>query len=223
MNYLVNEIFNTFQCEGTFAGVPAVFIRLQGCDVGCGFCDTKYTWDKKEEDRVIYSKLMKKEESGTPDWTTVNTETILGYLWLYPKIRHVVLTGGEPCLQDIYELIEMIERTGRTVQIETSGTEIVNCTYKTFVTLSPKIEIGNMKPMLAQPILRADEIKYVVGAESHIKKLDQMLLNVPVDKSVPIYLQPMSQLPKATEACMKLCMERGWKLSLQMHKYVAIR
>lgn len=223
MNYLVNEIFNTFQCEGTFAGVPSIFIRLQGCDVGCGFCDTKYTWETKEEDKVIYSKLMGKEESGTPDWATVNTETILGYLWLYPNIRHVVLTGGEPCLQDILELVDLIERTGRTVQIETSGTEIVNCTYKTFVTLSPKIKIGNMKPIVHQALEAASEIKFVIGAESHIKKLDEMFEEFKFKKNIPIYLQPMSQLPKATEACMKLCMERGWKLSLQMHKYVAIR
>lgn len=47
MKYPINEIFQTIQGEGVFTGVPAVFIRLQGCPVGCSWCDTKQTWDKE--------------------------------------------------------------------------------------------------------------------------------------------------------------------------------
>ena len=41
----VSEIFLSLQGEGPSAGTPAHFIRLQGCDVGCHWCDTKYSWD----------------------------------------------------------------------------------------------------------------------------------------------------------------------------------
>lgn len=42
--YQVHEMFSTFQGEGYHAGVPATFIRLQGCNVGCSWCDAKRTW-----------------------------------------------------------------------------------------------------------------------------------------------------------------------------------
>ncbi len=43
MQYPINEMFQTLQGEGYFTGVPAIFIRLQGCPVGCAWCDTKHT------------------------------------------------------------------------------------------------------------------------------------------------------------------------------------
>ncbi len=49
MQYPINEMFQTLQGEGYFTGVPAIFIRLQGCPVGCARCDTKHTWEKLED------------------------------------------------------------------------------------------------------------------------------------------------------------------------------
>ena len=39
--FKINELFETIQGEGTFTGVPSIFLRLQGCPVGCSWCDTK--------------------------------------------------------------------------------------------------------------------------------------------------------------------------------------
>ncbi|PTA21507.1 hypothetical protein C9E21_29480 [Escherichia coli] len=52
MQYPINEMFQTLQGEGYFTGVPAIFIRLQGCPVGCAWCDTKHTWEKLEDREV---------------------------------------------------------------------------------------------------------------------------------------------------------------------------
>ena len=41
----ISELFHSIQGEGPSAGTPAHFLRLQGCDVGCTWCDSKYTWD----------------------------------------------------------------------------------------------------------------------------------------------------------------------------------
>ncbi len=52
MQYPINEMFQTLQGEGYFTGVPAIFIRLQGCPVGCAWCDTKHTRDKLADREV---------------------------------------------------------------------------------------------------------------------------------------------------------------------------
>lgn len=60
MQYPINEMFQTLQGEGYFTGVPAIFIRLQGCPVGCAWCDTKHTWDKLEDREVSCTASWRK-------------------------------------------------------------------------------------------------------------------------------------------------------------------
>ena len=60
MTYRINEIFETLQGEGTFTGVPSIFIRLQGCPVGCPWCDTQHTWETRAEDEVSIATMMAK-------------------------------------------------------------------------------------------------------------------------------------------------------------------
>ena len=42
--YPVNDLYLSVQGEGFHTGTAAIFLRLQGCNVGCSFCDTKETW-----------------------------------------------------------------------------------------------------------------------------------------------------------------------------------
>lgn len=60
MQYPINEMFQTLQGEGYFTGVPAIFIRLQGCPVGCAWCDTKHTWEKLEDREVSLSAFWRR-------------------------------------------------------------------------------------------------------------------------------------------------------------------
>jgi 7-carboxy-7-deazaguanine synthase len=226
LKYKVNEVFTTIQGEGRFTGHPAVFIRLQGCDVGCGFCDTKYTWDDKEDAFTvspdeIFAKTLTQTEEQKLTWAFMTLEQLFDYVETQKNVKLVVITGGEPCLQVIHPLIEALEATHRVVQIETSGTEPVDCTDKTWVTVSPKIQIGNMKPIISQAIERANEIKFVCGAEAHLAKLDELLATHKT--TARIYLQPLSILPKATQLCVDVAIKRGWHVSIQTHKYINVR
>ena len=77
MQYPINEMFQTLQGEGYFTGVPAIFIRLQGCPVGCAWCDTKHTWDKLADREVsLFSILAKTKESDK--WGAASSEDLAG-------------------------------------------------------------------------------------------------------------------------------------------------
>lgn len=95
MQYPINEMFQTLQGEGYFTGVPAIFIRLQGCPVGCAWCDTKHTWEKLEDREVsLFSILAKTKESDK--WGAASSEDLLAVIGRQGyTARHVVITGGE--------------------------------------------------------------------------------------------------------------------------------
>ena len=92
--------FYTLQGEGPFAGHPAVFIRLHGCNLRCWFCDTEFS---------------------DPDDPHYPIEALVDECLKHPT-RLVVLTGGEPLRQNVVPLVGLLLANGFTVQFETSGT-----------------------------------------------------------------------------------------------------
>jgi len=221
-NYKVNELFQTIQGEGVYTGVPAIFVRLQGCDVGCAWCDTKHTWNI---DPAKQSELMLLTDKSTESdrWADVSAKEIvdeikrLGY-----SANLIVITGGEPCMFDLRELTQVLHEFGFQIQLETSGTYPVLVDDQTWVTLSPKINMRGKKEVLKTALVRANEIKHPVGTEKDIEQLDALLQQLKSVNDKTICLQPISQKPKATALCMKTCIERNWRLSIQMHKYLDI-
>lgn len=119
---LVSSIFWTFQGEGPFAGYPAIFIRLAGCNFGaknpmCTFCDTDFRLDNAK-------KMTFGEALGSM------TEALLAGTG-YSDIRHlrpdkaiIVVTGGEPSVQPNLGgfLKYLLRNTQFPVQLETNGT-----------------------------------------------------------------------------------------------------
>ena len=99
----VAEHFFSLQGEGPSAGVPAHFLRLQGCDVGCRWCDTKYTWDASGG-----------REAGIDD--------ALAELRALGDASLIVVTGGEPLAHpNVGALLARALEQWRRVEVETSG------------------------------------------------------------------------------------------------------
>lgn len=121
----VREIFGpTIQGEGLHAGRLATFVRVAGCDSYCEWCDTKYAWDVNDT-RVTRM---------TADQIA---ESIIRKVSLH---KLVVLTGGNPCLYDLSELIDILHNNGYEVHVETQGTRFPDWLRKVdFVSLSPKM------------------------------------------------------------------------------------
>ncbi|WP_258006722.1 7-carboxy-7-deazaguanine synthase QueE [Vibrio diazotrophicus] len=220
--YKVNEMFETIQGEGVFTGVPAVFVRLQECPVGCAWCDTKQTWEANEQDQQSFDQVIVKT-GDSPNWCSASAQQIIAmYQSQGYTAKHIVITGGEPCIYDLVPLTQAFEEIGCQCQIETSGTFEVKATKDTWVTVSPKVAMKGKLPVIESALLRANEIKHPVATDKDIENLDQLLQSANVPESTVIALQPISQKPRATQLCIDTCVARNWRLSIQTHKYLSI-
>ncbi len=106
----VSEIFRSIQGEGPNTGKAAVFLRMAICNLACEWCDTKYTWDWKSYD---YEKEV----------TEISNEQVTNQI-LSLDTKHLVLTGGEPMLQqkELLPLLKLLKETGFYIEVETNGT-----------------------------------------------------------------------------------------------------
>lgn len=106
--FLVHSMFYTIQGEGPFAGVPAIFLRLAGCNLRCHWCDTEF-------------------DAGAQHYTTEALLDALADLKAQYRCELIVLTGGEPMLQPLPLLIDAYHRRddfrffNTHWQIETAG------------------------------------------------------------------------------------------------------
>lgn len=214
MNYLINEYFHSMQGEGYFTGMPSCFIRMQGCDVGCNFCDTKYTWSFKTKE-VPHSEL----KSDSPQHASMRVDELL---YIADESPHIVITGGEPCLQDLTPLTTDFIRDGKSVQIETSATVQIKAHKDTWITLSPKFYNPGKKPILKSCVERANEFKFPVAQISDLLIIDEFFEQWDRDDRL-VWLQPISQGKEATEVCLEEARKRGWRISVQTHKYLGLR
>ena len=220
--YKINEVFESIQGEGSFTGVPSIFVRLQGCPVGCPWCDTKHTWTVDPQLERSVDEVMT-EQGESEHWFKHSIEQLLALFTAQGyNAKHVVISGGEPCMYDLNPLSTRLIELGYSVQIETSGTFEILTHKDTWVTVSPKVNMPGGKPVLASAMQRANEIKHPIAMEKHVEELEQVLGLLNADAKPLIYLQPISQQKRATELAIKVCIERNWRLSLQTHKFIGI-
>ncbi len=214
----LNEVFWSLQGEGRNTGLPSVFIRLQGCNVRCPWCDTGYSLDAdpalrlRDNDGSVFDKT-----GDDPSWTAADPVWLVDAVRSRPgPVRHAVITGGEPFMQDVDSLARLLLKVGWTVQVETNGSRPLRCPDAVWVTLSPK----RHRPPLPEAWERANEIKVPVENEDDVRHWLPWLERA---GSSRVALQPVSLGREATSLCVRVCMERAWRLSLQTHKLINVR
>jgi len=193
----VMEQFYTVQGEGYYSGTSAYFIRLAGCDVGCVWCDVKDSWPVTDDQYISISEIVNQAQS-------------------HPA-RVVVITGGEPFMYDLNNLIDLLHESGFRVHIETSGAYPLSGTPD-WVCVSPK----KFKSPLKEVLEIADELKVVVFNTSDVKWAEDNAAFV--NENCRLFLQP--EFEKSTKLLPLIVdyvkQNPLWRISLQTHKFIGI-
>lgn len=206
----VQEIFPTLQGEGLYVGQPSVFVRLGGCNLACDFCDTEFeTYQNWKLHQLIAEvENLAKNADGK----------------IVRKL--IVITGGEPLRQPIERLCKELVARNFLVQIETNGTLFRELPSEVKIICSPKISNKKYHQIRPDLLSRIDAFKFIIS-KSHLNY--QEIAEVGQSKfNIPVYVQPMDERDEAKnranlEHAKNLCEERGYFLSLQLHKILGIK
>ena len=202
----ITEIFHSLQGETSTTGLPTVFVRLTGCPLRCGYCDTAYAFEGGT--KILISEIL-------------DTVKVFG-------ADCVTVTGGEPLAQpQCLELLEELCDAGYRVSLETSGAmpvaevdprvvKIVDLKTPGSGELSKNL-YENMDHL--QP---HDEVKFVICDRQDYDwaclKVDQLNLRA---KAAEVLFSPsQGQLAPKQLAEWMLADKLNIRMQLQMHKYI---
>lgn len=193
----IMEQFYTIQGEGFHQGRAAYFIRIGGCDVGCVWCDVKDSWDAGKHPQKHIAEILSDIKN-------------------YPA-ELIVITGGEPLMYDLTELISALKENNYTVNIETSGAYRLSGNPD-WICFSPK----KFKQPVAEVAAKAHELKVVIYNKSDFAWAEEN--RKLVGENCKLFLQP--EWSKSAEV-MPLIVEYvkqhpEWEISIQIHKIIQV-
>jgi 7-carboxy-7-deazaguanine synthase len=199
----VTEIFYSLQGEARSVGWPTVFVRLTGCPLRCGYCDTAYAFHGGE-------------------WR--DTGEILDQVAGY-HARHVTVTGGEPLAQRAcYELLTLICDRGYEVSLETSGAIDISGVDRRVVRVMDLKTPGsgeahrNLYDNIAH-LRPSDQVKFVLCGRADYDWARDMLRRHELANRCEVLFSPSySDLPARQLADWILEDELPVRMQVQLHK-----
>ncbi|MEA3077147.1 MAG: 7-carboxy-7-deazaguanine synthase [Actinomycetota bacterium] len=216
---VVSEVFGpTFQGEGPSIGRRAGFVRLGRCNLACTFCDTPYTWDWANHDPAVELHQRAVDDVA---------EQLLAM-----DVPLVVITGGEPLLQQRHLPPLLDALNGIDVEVETAGTIAPTDEVASLVTrfnVSPKLaNSGNPADRRYKPdVLHAFQatgkavFKFVVAAEADFDEVDAIVAD---NALTDIWVMPegtdAATVVRRTAALAEPTKARGWNLTTRLHVLV---
>lgn len=206
------EIFHSIQGEGVSQGTPCVFLRLAGCNLACSWCDTAYSWN------------------GTVPGVRLTPEKAAELALRYP-CRRLVLTGGEPLIQQkaLPALLRLLP--DHAVELETNGTIMPDAELLERITqfnVSPKLpHSGNetartWKPDILRRLAFTEKawFKFVVACEEDVKTALRQAsgADIPAER---ILLMPLASTRAELDAMcaqtVEWCLRYGLRFSDRLH------
>jgi len=199
----VCELFESIAGESSLAGLPAVFVRLAGCNLDCAWCDTRYALEPGT--RVAVDELA---------------ELVLGR-----RPGLVVVTGGEPLNQQATPaLCEALLAGGKRVQVETNGSlSTAGLPGGVQVVLDMKPPSSGMSDRMARENLRrlrpGDDLKIVVADRTDFDWAAALIREAGLDEKVGVLLSPAAgHLEPGLLATWLLDANLPARLQIQLHR-----
>jgi 7-carboxy-7-deazaguanine synthase len=201
----ITEIFYSLQGETSRVGLPTVFVRLTGCPLRCGYCDTEYAFDGGE---------------------TMTLAAIMAQVAAH-QAHYVTVTGGEPLAQkNCLLLLRELCNAGYSVSLETSGaldiSEVDTRVSKIIDIKTPgsgEVE-KNLWSNLAHLTPR-DEIKFVICDEQDYQWAAEQLRKRNLPAICPVLFSPAyRQLAERTLADWVLRDRLPVRMQIQLHKHL---
>jgi len=193
----VVEEFYSLQGEGFHMGKPAYFIRIGGCDIGCSWCDTKFSWDPDIHPVVSVDQVVENlKKTGA---------------------LAAVITGGEPLIYNLDYLCKQLKIRGIETYIETSGAYPLSGVWD-WICLSPKIhqppkeEIYKLANELKVIITKYSDLEWAIKNENLVNKSCHLFVQpewTVHDEIIPLLVDFVKSNPQ-------------WRVSLQAHKFMHI-
>lgn len=207
------EKFLSIDGEGPTAGEIATFIRFQGCNLRCSWCDTTYSFEKENITEVL-------DENEIYSYIKSN------------NAKNVTLTGGEPLIQKgIEKLLNILnEDKNLLVHIETNGSVDILPFKEKFKNISFIVDFKLPKSTMYEKMYldnlknvdENDVYKFVIGSKEDLLYTYEIIKKYKLDSKCMVYLSPvLGEIePREIVEFMKEKSLNNVKLQIQMHKVI---
>jgi 7-carboxy-7-deazaguanine synthase len=199
----ITEIFYSLQGEARTVGVPTVFVRLSGCPLRCGYCDTEYAFHEGE-------------------W--LGFDEILARVAHYAP-RYVCVTGGEPLAQrPCRELLQTLCERDYNVSLETGGAlDIAGIDARVSIVMDLKTPgsgeaeknlYGNIAHLQAK-----DQLKFVICDRADYEWSRDKVIEHHLDQVCEVLFSPSYAQQDATQLAEWILADRlPVRMQIQLHK-----
>lgn len=201
----ISEIFYSLQGETSRIGLPTVFIRLTGCPLRCGYCDTEYAFQGGES-MPLSAILDKTKEYGA---------------------HYVTVTGGEPLAQKgCIDLLQALCDAGYSVSLETSGAlDVSNVDSRVSKIVDVKTpgsgEVTKNRWENLQHLTPHDEIKFVLCDENDYQWAKQQLSEYKLAERCPVLFSPVFSSLQASDLAEWVLRDHlPVRMQIQLHKHL---
>jgi len=205
MQLKIHEIFYSLQGESSRVGLPTVFVRLTGCPMRCGYCDTAYAFN---------------------GGSNMTLEAILQQVASYsPNLKYVTVTGGEPLAQKAcWPLLTALCDAGYSVSLETGGAiDTATVDPRVAVILDIKTpgsgELKNMRMDNIAHLKAHDEVKFVLCDRADYDWAKDILQTYALSQKCSVLFSPVYNQVNPTELAEWILQDNlPVRMQVQLHK-----
>lgn len=213
--FKVVEHFVSINGEGQHAGQLAFFLRLQGCNLSCSYCDTMWA-----NQRAVNYTVMSEEE--------------ITQLFLSKNVNNITITGGEPLYRkDMAILLDRLAKDcpkDTVIEIETNGSIDLSDYYhiadNIIFTMDYKLPGSGMEQNMCHKnfslLQKKDTVKFVISSQMDLYAAKEIMTGYHLTETTTVYFSPVFGKiePKDMVAFMINENLNKVNLQLQMHKFI---